>query len=131
MKSPEIDPKSPLASPSYHDESSRRVEEDPSDSPRRFSCSCPRSGLSRTKVDVIRRRFHPKICTVPSATGSMNFSPFIGVSTSFALSLRAWSFGASISSNSSMSATIMSHFQILPRVAHSQRNIPCKTFLPN
>ena len=35
----EIDQKSLLVSPSYRDESSRRVEEDPSDSPRRLSCS--------------------------------------------------------------------------------------------
>ena len=46
MKSHEIDQKSPLASPSYHDESCREVEEDPSDSPRRLSCSSPLSGLS-------------------------------------------------------------------------------------
>ena len=36
------------------DESFNRAEEDPSDSPRRFSCSSPRCGLSRSKVDVLR-----------------------------------------------------------------------------
>ena len=58
----------------------------------------------------------PKIFTVPSATGNMKFPLLCGVYTSFALSLRAWSSDASISSNSSMSATIMSAFQIPPRV---------------
>ena len=43
-----------LLSPSYHDESWRGVEEDPSDSPRRFPCSFPRSGRSRIEVDVLR-----------------------------------------------------------------------------
>ena len=33
--------------------------------------------------------------TVPSATGNLNFSPFIGVYTSFALNLFAWSSDAS------------------------------------
>ena len=41
---PEMDQKSLLASPSYHDESRREVEEDPSDSPRRLSYSSPVSG---------------------------------------------------------------------------------------
>ena len=55
-----------------------------------------------------------KFFTVPSATVNMKLSPFIGVNTSFALDLRAWSSDASICSNSSMSAINMSPFQILP-----------------
>ena len=42
---------------------------------------------SRIKVDVLRSRSPPESFTVPSAIGKMNFSPFIGVNTSFALSL--------------------------------------------
>ena len=48
----------------------------------------------------------------------MKFPLLCGVNTSFALSLLAWSSDASISSNSSMSATIMSPFQIPPRVQY-------------
>ena len=44
----------------------------------------------------------------------MKLSNFIGVNTSFALGLLAWSSDASISSNSSMSATILSPFQSHP-----------------
>ena len=76
MKSPETDEKSYLASPSYHDESCCGVEEDPSDSPRRFPCSSPRSGLSWIRVDVLRSRSSPEILTVPSATGNPIFSNF-------------------------------------------------------
>ena len=65
---PQIDQKSPLASPSYHDESCREVEEDPSDSPRRLSSSSPVSGLCRIKVDVLRSR-SPESLTVPSSIG--------------------------------------------------------------
>ena len=87
---------------------SRGVEEDPSDSPRRISCSYPLSGLSRIKVDVLRSWSPPEFLTDPSATGNTKVSPFIGVDTSCALSLRAWSSDASIFCNSSMSATNMS-----------------------
>ena len=44
----------------------------------------------------------------------IKLSPFIGVNTSFALSLLAWISDASVSSNSSMSAILMSPFQIPP-----------------
>ena len=74
------------------------------------------AGQSRIKVDGLRRRSPPKIFTVPSATGNIKLSPFIGVNTSFALSLLVWISNASISSNSSMSATIMSPFQMLLRM---------------
>ena len=74
----------------------------------------PRSGRSRVKVDALRRCPLPKILTVPSATGNMKFPLLCGVNTSFALSLLAQSSDASISSNSSMSATIMCPFQIPP-----------------
>ena len=122
-KSPEIDRKSFLASPSYHDESRSEVEEDPSDSPRRLSCSSPRSGLSRIKVDVLRSWSPPESLTVPSAIGTLNFSPLIGVSTSFTLRLLPWISGASISSNSAMSATNMSPFQIHTAYNAYPRNI--------
>ena len=79
-----------------------------------ISCSSPRSGRSRVKVDVLRRCSHPKILTVPSATGNMKFPLLRGVNTYFALSLRAWSSDASTCSNSSVSATKMSPFQIPP-----------------
>ena len=48
----------------------------------------------------------PESLTVPFATGKMKFPLLCGVNTPFALSLRAWSSDASISSNSSMSAII-------------------------
>ena len=69
-------------------------------------------------MDVLRRCSHPQILTVPSATGNMKFPLLCGVNTSFAFSLRAWSSDASISSNSSMSATMMSPFQIPHRVQY-------------
>ena len=75
-------------------------------------------------MDVPRRCPLPKILTVPSATGGINLSPFIGVNSSFALSLLAWISDASVSSNSSMSATVMSPFQILPAYNAYPRNIP-------
>ena len=67
----------------------------------------------------------------PSATGNMNF-PFSLVNiTSFALSLFAQISNASIVSSSSMSATIMSPFQIPPAYRAYPRNNPGKTFFPN
>ena len=87
MKLPVMDQKSFLASPSYHDESRSGAAEDPSDSPWRLSCSSPRSGLSRIKVDVLRTWSPPESFTVPPAIGNMNFSPPMGVDTSFALTL--------------------------------------------
>ena len=123
---PKLDQKWFLASASSRVESSWRGvgEESPSDSPRKTSCSSPRSGWWWSQmpgnpglrwmvsdVDLLQRLF-----TVPSATGNIKLSPFIGVNTSFALRLLAWISNASISSNSSMSATIMSPFQMLPRM---------------
>ena len=70
------------------------------------------------KVDGFRRRSSPEFFTVPSATGNFKLSPFIGVDTSSALSLLAWSSDASISSNSSMSAISMSRF--LPHTIHNR-----------
>ena len=78
-----------------------------------------------------RRRSPPGRLTVPSVTGNMELSPLIGVNTSVALSLRAWSSDASICSNSSMSAIIMSPFQIPPECNAYPTNIPGKTFGPN
>ena len=62
----------------------------PSDSPRKTSCSSPRSGRSLIKVGGVKRRsppknFHYSICDWEHE----KLSPFIGVHTSFALSLRA------------------------------------------
>ena len=64
----------------------------------RIACSSPGSGQSWVKVDVLRRCSHPKIWTVPSASVNMKFLLLCGVNASFALSLRAWSSDASISS---------------------------------
>ena len=64
--------------------------------------------------------------------GNINFSPFIGVNTSFALSLFAKISDASICSNSSMSATKMSPFQILFACnAYPKEIYLCKTLGPN
>ena len=109
-----MDQKSFLASPSSGDESWNGVEEDPSDSLERFPCSSPRSGLSRIKVDVLRTRSLPESLTVPSATKKKTLHHFWAFYTSFVLSLPAWIPDASILSNSSMSATVMSPFQIPP-----------------
>ena len=81
-------------------------------------------------VDVLKS-WSPEILTVPSATGNMKMSPFIGVKTSFALRLRAWSSDVSVCSNSSMSATIESHFQILPADNTYPKNTPGNTLWPN
>ena len=63
--------------------------------------------------------------------GNLKLSPFIGVNTSFALSLLAWISDASVFSNSSMSAIGMSRFQILTATIAYPKNIPNKTFGPN
>ena len=101
------------------------------DFPRRLSCYSPLSGVSRIRVDVLGRCSLPKIIIVPSATVNMKFPPLCSVITSFALSLRVWSSDASISCNSSMSATIMSPFQIHSTCNAYPRNIPGKTQAPN
>ena len=123
MKLPEMDQKSFLTSPSYHGESRSGVEEDPSDSPGRFPFYSPRSGRSPIKVDVLRTWSPPESLTVRSAIWFFHHAwavilpeDFVwmfsepdllqqvlpmGVNTSFALSLLAWSSDASISSISS------------------------------
>ena len=73
----------------------------------------------------------PGNLTVSSALGKMNFSPFMCVHTSFALSLFAWISNSSTLSNSSMSATKVSPFQIPTACNAYPRNIPGKTFGPN
>ena len=75
MKSPVIDQKSFLAAASSRVESACRGfgEESPPDSLRRISCSSPRSGRSRIKVDGLRLRSPPAVLTVPSATGNKFF----------------------------------------------------------
>ena len=65
---------------------------------------------------VLTQRF----LTLPFATGKMKFPLLCGVYTSLALSFLAWSSDASISSDSSMSATTKSPFQIPPRKMHSR-----------
>ena len=79
MKSPVIDQKPFLAPASSHVESAccGDEEESPPDSPRRISCSSPRSRQSRVKVDVLRRCSLPKTLTVPSATGNLKFPLFL------------------------------------------------------
>ena len=74
------------------------------------------SGRLLMKVDGFSRRSPPRVLTVPSATGSIKLSPFIGVNASFALSLLAWSSDASISSNSSLSAINSVSFPGSPRI---------------
>ena len=73
--------------------------------------------------DVLRSWSPPESLTVPSSIGKINFSPFIGVNTSFAVSLSARISDASICSNSSLSATKMSPFQIPPRVQRTSKVI--------
>ena len=90
------------------------------------------SGMSRIKVDVLRSCSLPKILTVPSASANMNLSPFIGVNTSFAFSLRAWNCDASISFQF---FNVCNHHVSFPNLPHPDntypRNMPGKTFGPN
>ena len=88
------------ASPSCHDESWRGAgEERPSDSPRRTSCSSPRSG--HFLIKVLRLHLLQKFSLVHLRLGTLFFI-FMGVNTSFALSLLARISDASICSNSPM-----------------------------
>ena len=98
----------------YHDESCREVEEDPlillEDYVVLLLClGCPGLRWMFSDFDLLQG-----VLTVPSATGNTNFSFFMGANTSLALSLLAWISNTFICSNSSMSAIIMSPFQILP-----------------
>ena len=70
----------------------------------------------------------PEISTVPSATGNMKFPLLIGVITSFAVNLFPWISDASISSNSSISATDVSPFQIPPRVERISKEYTWQDF---
>ena len=49
---------------------------DPSESPRRFPCSFPRSGWSRIEADVLRTWSPPDSLSVPSPTGKICFLHF-------------------------------------------------------
>ena len=69
------------------------------------------------------------ILTVPSVTKKMTL--FSDVNTSFEFRLLKWNSHASSSSNSFLSATTMSPFQILPTYNTNPRNIHGKTFGPN
>ena len=130
IRLPEMDQKSFLASPSYHDESRSGVEEDPSDSPWRLLCSSPRSGRSRIKVDVLRTWSPPESFTFPSATGRMIFHHIA------ALTLPShWVFQQGFQMRPSAPIPqcmrprcLLSRFS--PRNAYP-RNIPGKTFGPN
>ena len=90
------------------------VVKTPSDSPRRFPCSSPRSRWSRIKVDVLRTWSPPRNLTVPSAIGNIIFNIF------WALTLPShWVSGHRFQMrpsfcNSYMSATKMSPFRIHP-----------------
>ena len=66
-------------------------ESNSSDFPWRISCSSPRSGRSRSKVDVLRRCSFPKILTVPSATGNWSLHFFAALT----LPLH-WAFGRGV-----------------------------------
>ena len=61
----------------------------------------------------------------------LKYYPNCGVNTSFALVLRGRVSDASMFSNSSMSATRISPFQILPAIDAYPKNISGNTFLPN
>ena len=69
----------------------------------------------------------PESLTVPSAIRMMNFSPFIGVNTSFALSLLAWISDASAPILQCLRLE-MSPFQSLTACNALPRNIPGKGF---
>ena len=69
---------------------------------------CPSLRWMFSEPDLLQR-----VWTVASAKNFI-VHHFWGDNTSFALSLQAWISDASIFSNSSMSATMMSPFQILP-----------------
>ena len=132
MNSPVIVQKSFFASSSSRAESSSILDgvfHSP-ELPSRFSDSSPRSGRSQVKVGVLRCRSHPKILTVPSATGKMKFPLLCGVNTSFASNLLALISDVSKISSSSMSATKMSPSQVPPAYNAQPKNIPCKTFEP-
>ena len=74
---------------------------------------------------------HDHSLALPSASGNLNNSPFLDVNISFALSIRAWISEASNLPSSSISATIISPYQILPATNAYSRNFSGKTFLPN
>ena len=85
----------------------------------------------RIKVDVLRRRSLPKICTVPSANGKMEFPVLSGVNT---LPLH-WAFWRGVQMRPSppflqclRPQCLLSRFS--PRTMHSQKK-PGKTFEPN
>ena len=86
-------------------------------------------GLKKIRVILLEdcQEFYCTICDWENK----NCHLFIGVNTTFALSLFVWISGASICSNSSMPATKMSPFQIPPACNAYPRNIPGKTFGPN
>ena len=75
-------------------------------------------------------RFSAHNFAVPSAIGNVNFHLFLDINNSSAMSLRAWISDASTFPSSSMSATKISHFQILTATNAHPKNIPGKTFLP-
>ena len=127
-----MDQKSFPASLSYHDESWSGVQEDPSDSPWRVPCSSPRSGRSRiNKVDVLTSWSPPGNFTVPSAIGKKeNFSPLMGVNTSFALIFRV-DFRCVHLLQFLNVCDQMSPFQIPPTCNAHPRNTPAKTVGPN
>ena len=77
--------------------------------------------LVQFEVDVLRRCPLPKIWLFHLRRWRWSFHFFAALTTFFALSLWAWSLDASISSNSSMSATTTSPFQIQhPHTIHSR-----------
>ena len=95
----------------------------------RFSLtSWSRLGLDSRTSWSLRNNF-----AVPSGIGSMKFSPFFDVNTSFALSLRARLSDASEFPSSSLTVCNQntSFPDFPPEINASLRNVPGKTFLPN
>ena len=113
MKSSEIDQKSFRASPAFGNESWGGCG-DPSDSPRRCSCSSPRFRRSRNKVfsdpDLLQI-----ILLYHLRSGMWTFHQCWALSPLSHRIFFAWISDASIPSNSSMSPTKVSRFQISPR----------------
>ena len=88
---------------------------------------CPRLRWMFSEPDLLQIVYF-SICDLEFLKKVHHFG---SVNTSFAMSLFAWTSDASIFSNSSMSATKMSPFQIPPTYTTYPRNIRGKTFLPN
>ena len=81
------------------------------------------TSCSRLRVGYRNSWSLPNSFAVPSANVTMKCSPLCGVHTLFALSLRGWISDASTFSNSSMSATRISPFQVPRAINAYPRNL--------